>query len=116
MSNFKEVYEKFINLVIAAESLSDDHLLDPIEKRVLFILSTYWSNGKSITVGESLKRVNELSTATTFKYIKQLRNKGYIQLVVDEADNRVKYVLPTSRTDELFTSLGKHLVEAVGLK
>lgn len=116
MSDFKAVYERFINLAIAAEELSDAHLLDPIERRILYILSTYWSKGKTITVGESVKRIDELSSATTFKYIKQLKNKGYLQLVVDEKDNRVKYVLPTSLVDEFFSNLGKHLIEAVNIQ
>lgn len=116
MDKFKAVYEKFINLAIAAEKVSDLHYLDPIEKRVLNILSTHWSNGKSITVGESVNTIDELSSATAFKYIKKLKNKGYIQLVIDKTDNRVKYVLPTSLTDELFSNLGKYLVEAVSIK
>lgn len=116
MPNYKAVYEKFLNLAIAAEKLSDAHLLDSTEKRVLSILSTYWSNGRPITVGESMKRIDELSSATTFKYIKQLKNKGYLQIVVDEKDNRVKYVLPTSITDEFFSNLGKHLIDAVNIQ
>lgn len=115
MTNFKEVYEKFINLAIAAEKLSEACSPDPLERRILSILSTYWSNGKSITVGESVKSIDELSSATAFKYIKQLKNKGYLQFVVDEKDNRIKYVLPTSLTDEFFSNLGKHLVEAASM-
>ena len=115
MSNFKEVYQKFINLAIAAEQLSDTHKLDPIEKRILHILSTYWSTSNTITVSESLKRINEFSASTTFKYIKQLREKGYIQLKLDKVDNRVKYLMPTSLTDDFFSDHGKHIIAAASI-
>lgn len=116
MTNYKDVYERFINIVIAAEKLSDMPSLDAIEKRILHILSTYWSQNEKLTVNQSVKKIEELSSATAFKYLKQLRTKGYIQLVIDEIDNRVKYVLPTSICDEYFSNLGRHLIEATNTK
>ena len=47
MSIFKYVYQRFINLAIAPEQLSDLPLLDPIEKRLLPLLSHFWSNNKN---------------------------------------------------------------------
>ena len=46
MSTFKDVYQKFINLALATEQLSDLPALDPIEKRLLALLSHSWSNNK----------------------------------------------------------------------
>lgn len=116
MSKFKEVYERFNNLVITSEKLSEAPSLETIEKRILSILSTYWSQSEKITVNESLKNIEELSNATAFKYIKQLRNKGYIQVVIDELDNRIKYLSPTSLCDAYFSNLGRHIIEAAHIK
>ena len=116
MYNFKEVYERFNNLVIASEKLTDAPPLEAIEKRILFILSTYWSQNEKLTVNESLKKIEELSNATAFKYVKQLRNKGYIQVVIDEFDNRIKYLSPTSLCDEYFSNLGRHIIEDAHIK
>lgn len=114
MSSFKDIYQKFINLAIATEQLSELPALDPIEKRLLALLSHAWSKNKKITVVETMNITHELSTSTVFRYIKKLRNKGYLELIVDEIDNRVKYVSPTKQCDKYFSKLGKHLVEAVG--
>ena len=116
MSDFKKIYERFINLALAAEDLSDPLFVSPIERRILYILSTYWSANKSITVSECLARINELSAATAFKYLKLLRKKGYVRLSVDANDNRVKYVLPTTLTEDFFAKLGEHLVEAASIR
>ena len=113
MSTFKDVYQKFINLAIATEQLSELPSLDPIEKRLLALLSHSWSNNKKITVVETMNITNELSTSTIFRYIKKLRQKGYLELIVDEIDNRVKYVSPTKQCDKYFSKLGKLLVEAI---
>ena len=115
MYDFKKIYERFIDLMLAAEDFSDPLFINPIERRILYILSTYWSADKSITVSQCLESINELSAATAFKYLKQLREKGYVQLTIDTNDNRVKYVLPTALTEKFFSELGKHLVTAVGV-
>lgn len=113
MCYFKEVYQRFNNLVLASEKLSDLPSLEAIERRVLFILSSHWSQHEQLTVNESLKKIEEFSNATAFKYIKQLRNKGYIQVVVDKLDNRIKYLSPTNLCDDYFARLGMHIVQAV---
>ena len=112
MSTFKDVYQKFINLAIATEHLSDLPLLDPIEKQLLALLSHSWSNDKKITVVETMNITNELSTSTIFRYLKKLRQKGYLELILDEVDNRVKYVSPTKQCDKYFSRLGKLMAEA----
>lgn len=112
MSGFKDVYQKFINLAVAAESLSDLPMLDVVERRVLNLLSVHWSNKKKITVVEAMSMTDEISTSTAFRYLKKLRQKGYLELVVDEVDNRVKYVSPTKLSDKYFSNLGKLMAEA----
>ena len=112
MSTFKDIYQKFINLAIATEQLSELPSLDPIEKRLLALLSHSWSNDKKITVVETMNITSELSTSTVFRYIKKLRQKGYLELIVDEVDNRVKYVSPTKQCDKYFSKLGKLMSEA----
>ena len=112
MSGFKDVYQQFVNLTIAAEKLSDLPSLDAVEKRILNLLSVYWSNKQKVTVVEAMHMTNELSTSTIFRYLKRLRQKGYLELIVDEIDNRVKYVSSTKQTDSYFAKLGRLLTEA----
>jgi DNA-binding MarR family transcriptional regulator len=111
-SGFKDLYQNFIKLAVTAEKLSDSPLLDAVEKRLLNLLSVYWSNKQQITVVEAMHMTDEISTSTIFRYLKRLRQKGYLELLVDEIDNRVKYIQPTKQTDKYFAKLGKLMIEA----
>ena len=112
MANFKQIYQKFLNLANAVEELSEFPSLDPVEQKMLALLSKYWSRKQKITVVEAMHITNDVSTSTIFRYIKKLRQKGYIELVVDELDNRVKYVSVTALTDSYFNKMGKLMLKA----
>lgn len=116
MENFKEVYERFINLALVAESLSDTHKLALVEKRFLMILASAWSKGEKVTVVKSTNLLQEVSTMTAFRYIKGLRQKGYLELVVDKDDNRIKYVTPTALCNKYFQEMGKMIFKAAEIK
>ena len=112
MTDFNLKYQKFMTLEIAAEVSTEFPMLEAVEKRVLSLLSSYWVNKKSITVVEAINMTPEISTSTLFRYIKKLRQKGYVELIVDENDNRVKYVSATKQTDKYFAKLGRLMLEA----
>lgn len=112
MSNFSLVYQKFLNLASAVDEMSDFPLLDPVEKCLLRKLSKYWLSDTKITVVETMHITEDISTSTIFRYLKKMRLKGYIELVVDDVDNRVKYVSPTKLTESYFNKMGKALVKA----
>lgn len=112
MSNAKQIYQKFLNLAIALEELSDFPTLEPVEQRMLALLNKYWSTHEPITVVSAMNMTSDISTSTIFRYLKKMRLKGYIQLVVDETDNRVKYITPTALTESYFNKMGKLLIKA----
>ena len=112
MSNFKQIYQKFLNLTLALEEMSDFPTLEPVEQRLLALLNKYWSSKESITVVSAMNMTPDISTSTIFRYLKKMRVKGYIQLVVDEADNRVKYITPTALTESYFNKMGKLMIKA----
>lgn len=116
MTMYKKIYERFINLAIATEGLSERHNLAPMEKRILAVLGVVWSKGEKITVVNSMNLVKEISSMTSFRYLKELRKKGYIELIVDGTDNRIKYVSPTARSDEYFSEMGRLMSKAVDEK
>lgn len=112
MANFKQIYQKFLNLASAVEEMSEFPTLDPVEQKMLALLSKYWSSKQKITVVEAMHMTQDISTSTVFRYLKKLRNKGYIELIVDELDNRVKYVSATPLTDSYFNKMGKLMLKA----
>lgn len=111
MSDFANIYQKFLNLASAVDEMSDFPSLDPVETFLLRKLSKFWVSHQKITVVETMHITDDISTSTIFRYLKKLRAKGYIELIVDEVDNRVKYVSPTKLTNAYFTKLGKLLVK-----
>jgi DNA-binding MarR family transcriptional regulator len=115
MTTFKDVYQKYVNLTIDSEKSTDMPSIDPVEKRLLDLLSRAWSSDQKVTVVETMNITQELSTSTIFRYLKKLRQKGYIELIVDEIDNRVKYVSPTKQCDKYFSRLGKYISESAKL-
>jgi DNA-binding MarR family transcriptional regulator len=112
MSNFKQIYQKFLNLAIALEEMSDFPVLEPVEQRMLTLLNKYWSTKEPITVVSAMNMTPDISTSTVFRYLKKMRAKGYIQLVVDETENRVKYITPTALTESYFNKMGKLMIKA----
>lgn len=112
MPNFKHIYQKFLNLAVALEDMSEFPKLDPVEYRLLTLLNKYWANEEPITVVEAMNMSANISTSTIFRYLKKMRLKGYIQLILDDTDNRVKYVAPTALTESYFNKMGKLLVKA----
>ena len=84
MANFKHIYQKFLNLANAVEELSEFPSLDPVEQKMLALLSKYWLTKQKITVVEAMHMTDEISTSTIFRYLKKLRQKGYLELMVDE--------------------------------
>ncbi len=108
-----DLYQRFIHLCLAAEKLSDFPALSLVENRILSLLSMYWSTHQPITVVESMKISPDISTSTVFRHLKSLRSKGYVELVVDEVDNRIKYVTPTDLTADYFDMMGKSMIKAM---
>jgi DNA-binding MarR family transcriptional regulator len=112
MPTNKEVYRRFVNLMIGAEHLCKLPSLDPTEKRILQLLVAFWERNQPITVIEAMNMTDEISTSTSFRYLKKLRQKGYLTLEVDDYDNRVKYVKATEQADQYFSHLGRLMVKA----
>lgn len=106
------VYLKFLNLVNAIRRIHP--VLDPMEERLLNLVSAAWSAGKQVTVMEAMSNTADASPATIHRRLKTLRNKGMLELQVDESDNRVKYIVPTPKALAYFESLSQCLIEAQG--
>lgn len=105
-SKLAKIYQSFLSLSRAVEE-GLDFPLSPEEKSILMQLSHYWANEEPVTVVAAMNGISGMSTSSVFRYLKKLRLNGYIELKIDEKDNRVKYILPTKKTDKYFSGLGK---------
>ena len=111
-SSHSSTYLRFLNLVQGVRALPDFPVLDPVEERLLNLFATVWHSGKQITVLQAMGMSTDVSSTTAHRRLKSLRKKGVITLLADEADNRIKYVQPTSLAQHYFSQLGQCLNQA----
>lgn len=107
--NLSKTYMRFVNLVSAIRSLP---ALDAVEERVLNGLAATWATGARISVLEAMQLASDTSPTTVHRRLRSLRDKGLIDLMEDEGDSRVKYVVPTAVADEYFAKLGQAMTAA----
>jgi Fe-S-cluster formation regulator IscX/YfhJ len=105
-------YLKFLHLSEALRTLDKFPALDAIEERLLNQCALSWLDGKAVTVVEAMKSSEEISPSTAHRRLKNLRKKGYITLVLDDLDNRVKYITYSQQTREYFSQLGACLTKS----
>lgn len=105
-------YLRFLNLVEAIRDIPEFPGLDIFEERLLNVFATAWHTGQNITVRQAMTLDIDMSESTIHRRLKSLRKKGYLVLVVDDEDNRVKYVRPTPVCNKYFAALGRCLSKA----
>ncbi len=111
-SPHSQTYLRFLNLVMAVQTLPDFPKLDPVEERLLHLFGTVWHAEQKITVLQAMAIYDDVSTTTAHRRLKSLRKKGIIALVPDAVDTRIKYVMPTPLASRYFAQLGQCLGEA----
>lgn len=87
---------RLLNLLTAIRDLSPFDVMTAEEEQLLRDLLIRWHSTKDIPVGEIMNSMTEVSAATAYRRIISLRDKGLVQLRVDQADKRVKFVDPTA--------------------
>ena len=105
-------YFKFLNLLEAVRQLPSFPSLDAAEERLLNTFATRWHAGQRISVVEAMNLLPEISPSTAHRRLKTLRQKGLIDLTSDQTDNRIKYVVATTRTEQYFGTLDDCLSRA----
>ena len=106
-------YLKFLNLVQALRPLTALPIMDPLEERLLNQLAASWYAKKQVTVLEAMAMSPDASDRTAHRRLQSLKDKGLIDLLVDEHDNRIKYISPTVRATHYFAQLGTAMEEAL---
>jgi hypothetical protein len=87
--------------------------LNSAEEKLLNMLAPSWSSDTKITVLKAMGLDPDISHSTSHRLLKSLRLKGFITLLSEERDTRVKYVEPSEKTEQFFTQLGQCLRRAV---
>jgi len=114
-TNYSKSYLQFLTLLKTARGLPGFADLDPREERLLNLLATVWHANEQITVLQAMGICADMSSTTAHRRLKSLRVKGVINLVNDEIDARIKYVMPTNRAFQYFAQNGRCMEEAKGI-
>ncbi|MFM8391268.1 MAG: winged helix DNA-binding protein [Methylophilaceae bacterium] len=113
MTKHASVYQTFLNLTHAIDDLTEFPKLSPDERCLIRHLNSYWVKKQEVKVVEVINNVAYSSPATVFRNLKKLRQKGYVELLMDSRDNRVKFVQPTELTISYFDNLGKLMLQSL---
>lgn len=84
--------------------------LDPLEERLLELFAVVWHANGRLTVVQAMGISADMSGTTAHRRLKSLCSKGLVELVNDETDNRIKYVMPTDTAFRRFSEIG-HCIE-----
>ena len=106
-------YLKFLTLVQEVRVSPEYGEVSLSEERLLNHLAASWSTNQKVTVLQAMSADRDISYSTAHRLLKSLRLKNFIMLVTDERDTRVKYVVPTDKTNQYFNHLGSCLDRAV---
>ncbi len=105
-------YIRFLNLAKALEEMPKFPYLDAVETGLLNSCAIAWYEGKKLATMEVLEAMPEISQRTKHARLKQLSDKGMVQVEQDDYDARIKYVVPTPLAQKYYETLGKFLVKS----
>lgn len=108
-SPFASAYLRFLQLARAVQALPEGEDMDANELALLESVVLRWHEGKPMTVREAIGLAQLGSPATLHKRITRLRDKDLLDTMNQDADRRAKFLIPTARTLEYFSHLGKTL-------
>ena len=106
-------YLQFLSLLKTVHDLQGFADLETHEEQLLNTLGTVWRTDKQITVLQAMGILTDLSGTTVHRLLKRLRKKGFIKLLTDEIDGRIKYVMPTDIAFQHFAQIGQCMKEAM---
>lgn len=113
-STSSAAFLRFLNLMHAVRQLPTFPGLDPVEERLLHELGARWHEGQRVTVLQAMDFEAAGSSSTVHRRLKGLRAKGMIELLPDDVDGRIRYVVPTAQANRYFQQAGACLLEASG--
>lgn len=107
-------YFKFLQLAEAVNDAFDGfNEIDPATMLLLEIIAIMHSDDKALTVTQAMGLISVASPATIHRKLCHLYELKLIDFVFLGANRRTKYLHPTSKADNYFSTLGQSLCEAV---
>lgn len=86
--------------------------LDPVEQRIVDVLALRWHSGEPVSVVGAMHMVPGISPSTAQRRMKSLRKRGVLDVVIDELDNRNKYLEPSAVLRRHLARMGRLMRDA----
>ena len=109
----QEIYIRFLSLIHAFEGKGDLPALDRDARHLLEVIAVRMSQGQSMTVTDAMGMSQIASPATIHRKLDHLREIGMIDSHYEGNNRRTKYLKPTDKAMQYFSSVGALLQQAV---
>lgn len=96
---------RLLNLFGAIRDLSPFDRLDGDEELLLNDLVLRWSKQDKVMVRDVLADIRYPSSATAYRRLMRLHDKGLVSFHIPHEDRRLRYVLPTEAAKQYISSL-----------
>ncbi len=106
-------YIKYLHLTQEVRSQPIFQEMDATDIVMLDTWGAAWHNGIPMGVLKALSLINNRAASKSHVRMHGLRAIGLIDLIPDDQDCRIKYVLPTQATHDYFSQLGKCMRQAL---
>lgn len=103
---------RYHKLAEAVEALPAFCGLDPVQIEILMAIGSSRQHDQMLTVSNVLEMTHLASPATLHGRLKELRNRGFIEIVPGQ-DNRYKFLKPSPLANEYFVALDKCIRKSV---
>ncbi|MBU6468102.1 MAG: winged helix-turn-helix domain-containing protein [Betaproteobacteria bacterium] len=105
---------RFYTMTKELDAQSPYQDIDSVGKEILFMVGNARLHNQLIGVSDILRQQELASPATLHARLKQLRDKGFIEILPGE-DNRFKYLKPSALALDYFHQLSKFLKKSAQL-
>lgn len=96
---------RLLGFLVGLRRLPPLSLLSGDEERLLFQLRELWEYVGVLSVSDVYDLVDEKSAATSYRRLMALKERGLVDVTIDEADRRKRAVTFTAAAEELFERL-----------
>ncbi len=96
MAEDNPLHIRLLNLLSAIRDMSPFNVMSAEEEELLRGLIVRWHVGEPPAVSDIMRELVGVSQTTAYRRLIALRDKGLVDLRVDQRDKRVKFVEPTA--------------------
>lgn len=97
---------KLINFLVSLRKLPPLSLLSGEEERLLFQLYEINESKGDLSVSDVYELGGTKSASTAYRNLMSLKDKGLVDVAIDEDDKRKRHVTFTKEANQLFAAMG----------